>query len=114
MKNIFFILLFLSTFQLNAQMRYISGRIVDIKNDNSISSCSIIEDNSKIGTISNVDGTFSIHLNTNKVILIFEHQNYETFSYTFTLKGDTVFKIKLIPKELENKIKKLERREEPK
>lgn len=103
MNKIFFILLFLSTFQLKAQMFHVSGRIVDIKNDISISSSSIIEDNSKIGTISNNDGTFSIHLKSGKIKLVFEHENYETFFYTFTLKSDTIFKIKLIPKELEKK-----------
>ena len=98
------------SFNLNAQVLRISGKVMDVKSEIGISDFSILENNTNIGTISNFDGSFSIFLKPGNIELKFENSKYETFLFKFQLKSDTIFKVKLNPIQEMKRFVKYERK----
>ncbi|NLD23715.1 MAG: TonB-dependent receptor plug domain-containing protein, partial [Bacteroidales bacterium] len=79
MKNIFMLCFVLTfSFQLIAQQHRISGTIVDSKDKSAMIGANIIERGTANGTVTDIDGSFSLNLTTSNAILDISSIGYES------------------------------------
>jgi len=90
----------------NDQLVLVTGNIIDEKTQNALQNVSILESNSGIGTITNINGYFSLMLNKGNAEIVVSHEGFKDFSKKLVLKADTSLTISLVPLlNLKSKIK---------
>ncbi|HHT33822.1 MAG TPA: TonB-dependent receptor, partial [Bacteroidales bacterium] len=79
MKNIFVLCMALiMSFQLMAQQRRVSGTIVDSRDQSAMIGANIMEKGTTNGTVTDIDGRFSLDLNTSSPVLVISSIGYQT------------------------------------
>ena len=79
MKNIFVLCMALiMSFQLMAQQRRVSGTIVDSRDRSAMIGANIMEKGTTNGTVTDIDGRFSLDLSTSNPVLVISSIGYET------------------------------------
>lgn len=79
MKNIFVLCMALiMSFQLMAQQRRVSGTIVDSRDQSAMIGANIMEKGTSNGTVTDIDGRFSLDLNTSSPVLVISSIGYQT------------------------------------
>ena len=81
----------------NAQLVLVTGRVINDKTGNVIENAGILESNSGIGTITNLNGYFSLMLNKGNAEIIVSYDGFKNYSGKIILKNDTTFNVSLIP-----------------
>jgi hypothetical protein len=81
----------------NDQLILVTGNIINEKTGNALENVSILESNSGIGTITNINGYFSLMLNKGNVEIIVSHEGFKVFSKKLILKADTALTVSLVP-----------------
>ncbi len=94
--HLFLLCMFLPVFG-NDQLVLVTGNIINEKTGNALQNVSILESNSGIGTITNINGFFSLMLNKGNAEIIVSHEGYKDFSKKLVLKADTALTISLVP-----------------
>lgn len=84
-----------------AQKKDISGKVIDVSTGKAIEGVSIIMDNSKKGTSTKKDGSFTINVKSSQSILIFSCIGYATQTRVTDKKTDTLL-VRLVPAASEN------------
>ena len=77
---------------ISAQSRTINGKVIDAKNNEAIIGASILLKNTNQGTITDIDGYFSINADQNSILII-SYIGYAT--QELTIKDQTIFNITL-------------------
>lgn len=79
MKNVlmFFVALLLSS-QLMAQQRTVTGTVVDVTDNVGMIGATVVERGTSNGTVTDLDGRFSIRLTSNNPVLVFSSIGYRT------------------------------------
>jgi hypothetical protein len=80
-KHLLTLLLFLGVFGLAQAQRSISGKVTDAKGE-ALIGASVLVKGSTGGTVSNMDGTYSISVPTGSNILIFSYTGFNTVEVT--------------------------------
>jgi hypothetical protein len=81
----------------NAQFVLVTGNIMNQKTGDLLESVNIFESNSGIGTITNMNGYFSLMLKPGKVEFVITQNGFKDFSKKMDLKSDTTLTVSLIP-----------------
>lgn len=81
----------------NDQLVLVTGNIIDEKTQNALQNVSILESNSGIGTITNINGFFSLMLNKGNAEIVVSHDGFKDFSKKLVLKADTALTVSLVP-----------------
>jgi hypothetical protein len=81
----------------NDQLVLVTGNIINEKTGIAIENVSILESYSGIGTITNMNGYFSLMLNKGKAEIIISHSGFKDFSQKMVLKADTSLTVSLVP-----------------
>ncbi|MDY0183988.1 MAG: carboxypeptidase-like regulatory domain-containing protein, partial [Proteiniphilum sp.] len=66
------------SFQLMAQQRRVSGTIVDSRDQSAMIGANIMEKGTTNGTVTDIDGRFSLDLNTSSPVLVISSIGYQT------------------------------------
>ena len=80
-KHLLTLLLFLGVFSLAQAQRSISGKVTDAKGE-ALIGASVLVKGSTGGTVSNIDGTYSISVPTGSNVLIFSYTGFNTVEVT--------------------------------
>lgn len=94
-KHIIILLLLLTTSQNIFCQVHITGKVIDKKDGSPIISANILVKQTKIGTATKQDGTFSLNVPDSNSVIVISFVGYE--DQTVFLKGQTYFEIKLMP-----------------
>lgn len=94
--HLFLICLLLPVFG-NDQFVLVTGNIINEKTGNALENVSILESNTGIGTITNVNGFFSLILNKGNAEIIVSREGFKDFSKKMVLKADTALTVSLLP-----------------
>jgi hypothetical protein len=106
------VILLVLPFSGRGQLVILTGNITNQKTGNVLQSVNILETKSGIGTISNMEGAFSLMLKPGKAELIITRQGFNEFSKSLLLKNDTTINVALVPvTEIKTKDKDLATRE---
>ena len=70
-RMLFFLALLLSYFIGNAQQRQVSGTVSDLETNEGLPGVNVIVKGTSVGTVTNVDGTYTIDVSSNEDILVF-------------------------------------------
>ena len=81
----------------SGQFVIVTGNVVNQKTGNMLESVNILESNSGIGTISNIDGFYSLMLKPGKADFVITLEGFKDFSQKITLKKDTTLMVSLNP-----------------
>lgn len=81
----------------SCQFVNISGNIFSEKNGKVVGNASVFDNQTKIGTITDINGFFKLMLNPVKIELVVISDGYKDFAQTIHLKSDTTIVIKLKP-----------------
>ncbi len=81
----------------NAQVLLITGNIINEKTGNALENVNILESNSGIGTITNLNGFFSLMLKPGNAELVISLEGFQKFSRKFEFKNDTTVTVSLVP-----------------
>lgn len=81
----------------NDQFVLVTGNIINEKTGNALENVSILESNTGIGTITNVNGFFSLILNKGNAEIIVSREGFKDFSKKMVLKADTALTVSLLP-----------------
>ncbi len=81
-QSLFTILLFIFSQILSAQVVTVKGKVLDIKNKKPLAFVNIISEDGKQGTVSDIDGKFSINLPEKTCCLKLSYIGYEPLDYT--------------------------------
>lgn len=81
----------------SGQLVTITGNITNQTTGDFLGSVNILESNSGIGTISNIDGFFSLMLNPGNTEFLITHEGFKNYSQKMILKNDTSITVALIP-----------------
>ena len=94
MRNIcrkFFILIapaLLLSLQLVAQQRTITGSVVDARDNSAMIGVTVMEKNTSNGTVTDLDGKFTLRLTTQNPVLVFSSVGYKTKEVSVGLQTD--------------------------
>jgi hypothetical protein len=94
--HLFLLCLFLPEFGSN-QFVLVTGNIINEKTGNALENVNILESNSGIGTITNMNGFFSLMLNKGNAEILVSHAGFKDFSKKLLLKADTALTVSLVP-----------------
>ena len=94
--HLFLLCLFLPVFG-NAQLVLVTGSIINDKTGNYLENVSILESVSGIGTITNMNGFFSLMLKPGNTEIVISHEGFKDFSQKMILKADTSLIVSLVP-----------------
>ena len=94
--HLFLLCLFLPVFG-NAQLVLVTGSIINEKTGNYLENVSILESVSGIGTITNMNGFFSLMLKPGNTEIVISHEGFKDFSQKMVLKADTSLIVSLVP-----------------
>ena len=109
--NAFVLFLFMPFFG-NGQLVILTGKITNQKTGNSLQSVNVLETKSGIGTISNLDGSYSLMLKPGTAKLLITREGFKEFSSNMILINDTSVNVVLTPiTDIKSKDKVLEARE---
>lgn len=81
----------------NAQLIQFTGNIINENNGNPIENVSIFESFSGIGTITNINGFFSLILQKGTAEIVISKDGFKNFSQKIVLKADTTINVSLVP-----------------
>lgn len=81
----------------NGQLVTVTGNISNQTTGEFLGSVNIYESNSVIGTISNIDGFFSLMLKSGNAEFLITHEGFKDFSKKLVLIKDTTITVGLIP-----------------
>ena len=94
--HLFLLCLFLPVFG-NDQLVLVTGNIINEKTGNALENVNILESNSGIGTITNINGFFSLMLNKGNAEILVSHAGFNDFSKKLMLKADTALTVSFVP-----------------
>jgi len=94
--HLFLLCLFLPIFG-NDQLVLVTGNIINEKTGVALENVNILESNSGIGTITNMNGFFSLMLNKGNAEILVSHAGFKDFSKKLMLKADTALTVSLVP-----------------
>ncbi|MDD3078292.1 MAG: TonB-dependent receptor [Paludibacter sp.] len=89
------IVILLFTSILNAQSFTISGYITEAKNSETLISCSVYDSNTRLGTVTNTYGFYSITLPKGEIDLNFSYMGFGTEKRHFYLDKDTIINVSM-------------------
>jgi hypothetical protein len=92
-----FLFCFLFPFIGNGQFVIVTGNIMNQKTGNFLAGVNVLESNSGIGTISNMNGFFSLMLKPGNTEIKITLEGFKDFSQKLNLKSDTTLLVSLIP-----------------
>jgi len=93
----------------NAQLIQFTGNIINESTGNAIETVSIFESFSGIGTITNMNGFFSLMLQKGTAEIVISKDGFKNFSQKMVLKADTTINVSLAPvMNFKSKIKETE------
>lgn len=95
LKHVLILVLLLTAFQNLFCQVHITGKVIDKKDGSPIISANILVKQTKIGTATKQDGTFSLNVPDSNSVIVISFVGYE--DQTVFLKGQTYFEIKLMP-----------------
>ena len=81
----------------NDQLVLVTGNIINEKTGVALENVSILESYSGIGTITNMNGFFSLMLNKGNAEIVISHEGFKDFSQKMVLKADTSLTVSLVP-----------------
>ncbi len=81
----------------NAQLIQFTGNIINESTGNAIETVSIFESFSGIGTITNMNGFFSLMLQKGTAEIVISKDGFKNFSQKMVLKADTTINVSLAP-----------------
>ncbi len=81
----------------NAQLIQFTGNIINESTGNTIENASIFESFSGIGTITNINGFFSLMLQKGTAEIVISKDGFKNFSQKMVLKADTTINVSLAP-----------------
>lgn len=81
----------------SGQFVIVTGNIINQKTGNMLESVNILESNSGIGTISNIDGFYSLMLKPGNSDFVITLEGFKDFSKKMILKKDTTLAVSLTP-----------------
>jgi len=92
-----FLLCILLPFLGSGQFVLVTGNILDGKTESAIGNVNIFESKSGIGTITNMNGFFSLMLKPGNAEFVISHDGFKDFSQKMILKSDTTITVSLVP-----------------
>jgi hypothetical protein len=81
----------------SAQFVLVTGSIINGKTGNTIGNVNVFESNSGIGTITNLNGFFSLMLKPGNAEIVISNEGYNDLSQKMVLKKDTNLIVSLLP-----------------
>jgi hypothetical protein len=81
----------------NDQLVLVTGNIINEKTGVALENVSILESYSGIGTITNMNGYFSLMLNKGNAEIVISHEGFKDLSQKMVLHGDTTLSVSLVP-----------------
>jgi len=81
----------------NAQFLRITGNIINVKTGVALENVNILESKSGIGTITNLNGFFSLMLKPGNAEIIISHNGFQNYSKKLEIKNDTTLTVSLVP-----------------
>lgn len=81
----------------SAQLIMFTGNISNEKTGKPLENVNIFESYSGIGTITNLNGFFSLMLKPGDTEIVFSHEGFQKFTKNFILKSDTTMTVLLAP-----------------
>ncbi len=112
MRLLFFLIYFISSFFVSAQLVTLSGKITDLKK-NALPFASVIIKGTTIGTNSNVDGFYTLKLKPGQYEIIFQYVGYKREVKSVNISGDMILDASLSADSYELKEVEIKAGEDP-